>query len=99
MNCNYNEEPMKNIVNNGYKDTWDMAQTKNCPDASCPRSTMSEAKSSAAQKPYVCFDYIFVGGGVIPTVMKHTIHPPKFEGTHLSDHNAVSVEIKYTFSE
>ncbi|MBR6759203.1 MAG: hypothetical protein IKM03_02335 [Alistipes sp.] len=99
MNCNYNEEPMKNIVNNGYKDTWDIAQSKSCPDASCPRSTMSEAKSSAAQKPYSCFDHIFVGGGVIPTVMKHTIHPPKFEGTHLSDHNAVSVEIKYTFSE
>lgn len=99
MNCNYNEEPMKNFLNKGYKDTWDMAQTKSCPDASCPRSTMSEANSSAAQKPYSCFDHIFVGGGVIPTVMKHTIHPPKFEGTHLSDHNAVSVEIKYTFSE
>ena len=99
MNCNYNEEPMKNIVNNGYKDTWDIAQSKSCPDASCPRSTMSEAKSSAAQKPYSCFDHIFVSGGIIPTVTKHTIHPPKFEGIHLSDHNAVSVELKYKYTE
>ncbi len=97
MNCNYNEKPMTNFTDKGFKDSWDIAQSKVCPDPSCPRSTMSEAKSSAAQKPYSCFDHIFVGGGLIPTVTKHTIHPPKYEGVHLSDHNAVSVELKYTF--
>lgn len=99
MNCNYNEAPMTNFTSKGYKDTWDAAQNRSCPDASCPRSTMSEAKSSAAQKPYSCFDYIYVSGDILPTVVQHTIHQPKYNGTHLSDHNAVSAVLRYEITK
>lgn len=104
MNCNYNEKPMTNFTDKGYVDTYTVAATTSCPDSTCPRSTMNKSEWSwsgtkYSQEPYACFDHIFTSGDedCKLEVLSHKIHTHDYNGTHMSDHNAVIVGLKYTY--
>lgn len=105
MNSNYNEKPMTNFTDKGYADTYTAAATTSCPDETCPRSTMNSSSWSLgsgttySQEPYSCFDHIFTSGDedCKLEVLSHKIHTHDYDGTHMSDHNAVIVGLKYTY--
>lgn len=99
MNSNYNEKPMTNFTDKGYVDTYTAAATTSCPDSSCPRSTMNKWDLGYKQEPYACFDHIFTSGDedCKLEVLSHKIHTHDYNGTHMSDHNAVIVGLKYTY--
>lgn len=58
---------------------------------------MVDVNGASATQNWAAFDYIFAKGGTF-TVPNHTIHAPKYDGTTLSDHNAVSAIIRYQVS-
>lgn len=98
MNANPDKAPILRFTNtNKYTDTYVVAQNRSCPDSSKPRSTMVDVDGASATQNWAAFDYIFAKGGVF-TVPNHTIHAPKYDGTTLSDHNAVSAVIRYQVS-
>lgn len=108
FNCNQNTAPITGgLMGAGsYADTWDLATTKTSPGtgAGYERSTMNN--SSGQQQQYVNFDYIFTSKPIDNSsdsykveVLSHTIHPAKYNSTRISDHNAVSVQLKYTYPE
>lgn len=98
MNANPDKAPILRFTNtNKYTDTYVVAQSKSCPDSSKPRSTMVDVNGASATQNWAAFDYIFAKGGTF-TVPNHTIHAPKYDGTTLSDHNAVSAIIRYQVS-
>ena len=97
--------PIDNFKEKGYADTYDSALTKSCPDSSYPRSTMNKLSGSTyVQEPAVSYDYIFTSGDeeCELEVLSHTIYGPSYKhptaGTkRMSDHNAVSVQLRYTY--
>lgn len=97
--------PIDNFKEKGYADTYDSALTKSCPDSSCPRSTMNKLSGSTyVQEPATSYDYIFTSGDeeCELEVLSHTIYGPSYThptaGTkRMSDHNAVSVQLRYTY--
>ena len=108
FNCNENTAPITGgLMGAGsYADTWDLATTKTSPGTGegYVRSTMNN--SSGQQNQYVNFDYIFTSKPIDNSsdsykveVLSHTIHPAKYNSTRISDHNAVSVQLKYTYPE
>lgn len=95
MNCNPDKKPMLDFKEL-YSDSWELAASKSSPDSrdGYVRSTMIGI--TGKQKQWVYFDYIYLGGDedCKMEVLKHTIH----EGSYIvSDHNAVSVQLKYTY--
>ena len=95
MNCNPDKKPMLDFKEL-YSDSWDLAASKSSPNSNegYIRSTMINGLGQ--QKQWVYFDYIYLGGDedCKMEVLKHTIH----KGSYLvSDHNAVSVQLKYTY--
>lgn len=100
MNSNPEREAIKRFTSStqNYVDTWSAAESRSCPDASKPRSTMVDITESSATQNNACFDYIFVKGGS-PRIVSHTIHSAQSGSVVMSDHNAVSTVLQYKISK
>jgi len=100
MNSNPEREAMQRFTSTtqNYIDTWSAAASRKCPNPSIPRSTMVDIDGDKATQNNACFDYIYAKGGN-PQVLSHTTHEAKSGNTILSDHNAVSVTLRYNISK
>jgi len=64
-------------------------------DDPCKLTGKTDSNSDLSHKDSNCASAIFDDCKV--EVLSHTIHPAKYNSTHISDHNAVSVQLKYTY--